>query len=126
MGMFRVNDFEAWGNLVKRWSKGTQKWPKTIQELQDQCDAVGAGAVIKDFKTLTLVQAKSDDELLLRVPPTKFLVESEKNLKAGATYAIPGFYNRLFGSDEGPQIPTEQNMRVHAERIGDYTMAVCQ
>jgi hypothetical protein len=124
-GIFTVGNFEAWGNLVKRWAKGDQPRPTTIQQLKDQCDGAGVGATISGYETLDIVQSQSETHLLLRLPPKKQLEASETRLATGS-YSIPPFYKRIFDHPADPAIPTAQNMTVHAERIGDYTMAACQ
>ena len=42
----------------------------------------------------------------------------------GSTYPLPPFYKRLFNGLD-PVIPEEEKFRVHAERIGDYTISIC-
>ena len=42
----------------------------------------------------------------------------------GSTYPLPPFYKRLFNGID-PVISEEDKFRVHAERIGDYTISLC-
>lgn len=42
----------------------------------------------------------------------------------GKSYPIPDFYKRIF-SGVDPIIPEKDTMKVHAERIGDYTISLC-
>ena len=48
----------------------------------------------------------------------------EKLSKPGATYPLPPFYKRLFNGID-PVIPEADKFKVHAERIGDYTLSLC-
>ena len=54
------------------------------------------------------------------------VVEDSEELlnKPGATYPLPPFYKRLFNGID-PVIPEDERFRVHAERIGDYTISAC-
>ena len=40
------------------------------------------------------------------------------------TYPLPPFYKRLFNGID-PVIPEQDKFKVHAERIGDYTLSLC-
>ena len=42
----------------------------------------------------------------------------------GSTYPLPPFYKRLFNGMD-PVIPEDDKFKVHAERIGDYTISFC-
>jgi len=42
----------------------------------------------------------------------------------GSTYPLPPFYKRLFNGID-PVIPEDEKFKVHAERIGDYTLSLC-
>jgi hypothetical protein len=131
MERFTVANLENWGNLVKSWAKGDKAWPTSLQEFKDQCAAANVGASVPDYVTaFQLVQAPSESTLLLRIPPRKFLEDSEAALNAGASYTIPDFYGDLFkpagAPTPKPNIPAASNMKVHALRIGDYTMSACQ
>ena len=46
------------------------------------------------------------------------------DFEPGATYPLPPFYKRLFNGMD-PVIPEDEKFRVHAERIGDYTISNC-
>jgi hypothetical protein len=71
--------------------------------------------------------------MVLRLPPTAVLQQSEKDLKAGGAYPTPTFYEPLFSPPGGPMVhakpPTMPDiggiMRLHANRIGDYSMGLC-
>ena len=53
------------------------------------------------------------------------IADSEEKLsKPGATYPLPPFYKRLFNGID-PVIPEDDKFKVHAERIGDYTISFC-
>jgi hypothetical protein len=53
------------------------------------------------------------------------IADSEALLsEPGATYPLPPFYKRLFNGID-PVIPESEKFRVHAERIGDYTISNC-
>ena len=54
-----------------------------------------------------------------------FRTKSEALLnQPGSTYPLPPFYKRLFNGID-PVISEEDKFKVHAERIGDYTISIC-
>ena len=65
------------------------------------------------------------DTIVVRLPPKVTIEDSEELLnKPGATYPLPPFYKRLFNGMD-PVIPESEKFKVHAERIGDYTISFC-
>jgi hypothetical protein len=65
------------------------------------------------------------DTVVVRLPPAFAIEDSEEKLsKPGATYPLPPFYKRLFNGMD-PVIPEADKFKVHAERIGDYTISLC-
>ncbi len=65
------------------------------------------------------------DTIVVRLPPAFAIEDSEAKLsKPGATYPLPPFYKRLFNGMD-PAIPEDDRFKVHAERIGDYTISLC-
>src|SRR5947209_1228070 len=121
-------DIEKWGNLVKAWATGAKARPTTIEEFKTQCVAAGVGVTVPAYVTdFELVQTPTITKLLLRLPPKEAVEDSEASIKAGVPYTIPDFYNDLFGKPEGPTIPNDEasKMKLHAQRIGDYTMSFC-
>ena len=68
---------------------------------------------------------QEQDTIAVRLPPKVMIEDSEALLnQPGATYPLPPFYKRLFNGMD-PVIPESEKFRVHAERIGDYTISVC-
>ncbi len=61
----------------------------------------------------------------MKLPPKVMIEDSEAMLsEPGSTYPIPPFYKRLFNGAD-PVIPESEKFKVHAERIGDYTISLC-
>ena len=54
------------------------------------------------------------------------MIEDSESLlsQPGSTYPLPPFYKRLFNGVD-PVIPESEKFKVHAERIGDYTISLC-
>jgi hypothetical protein len=129
----RVTNHEAWGKLVKTWATGKNyvedgneyPVPKTIEQFKEQLATAQVFANVPEWaKTIRFVSS-NDDEIVVRLPP-KIMIEDSESLLArpGGTYPVPDFYKRIFkGMD--PVIPEADKLRVHAERIGDYTVSVC-
>ena len=52
---------------------------------------------------------------------------SEQLIIAGSDYELPEFYERIFGGKVKPgEVATAlQRIRLHAERVGEYTINTC-
>ena len=129
----QISNHERWGKLVKTWATGKNyleddneyQVPSTIDEFKEQLAKAQVFATIPDrFKHIQFVS--SDQEtILVRLPPKVMIEDSEAMLsQPGATYPIPPFYKRLFNGLD-PVIPEDEKFKVHAERIGDYTISYC-
>src|SRR4029079_6687456 len=76
------------------------------------------------FKHITFVK-QEQDTITVKLPPKVMIEDSEAALnQPGATYPLPPFYKRLFNGMD-PVIPEREKFKVHAERIGDYTISAC-
>jgi len=96
-----------------------------MDEFKEQLAKAQVFATVPDrFKNIQFVS--SDQEtILVRLPPKVMIEDSESLLnQPGSTYPLPPFYKRLFNGID-PVIPEEEKFRVHAERIGDYTISIC-
>ena len=129
----QVTNHERWGNLVKTWSTGNNYLaddneypiPANMDEFKEQLAKAQVFATVPErFKHIQFVT--SDQEtILVKLPPKAIIAESEEQLsKPGATYPIPPFYKRIFNGMD-PVIPEEDKFKVHAVRIGDYTISFC-
>jgi hypothetical protein len=118
----QITNHERWGKLVKTWSTGKNYLeddneypvPETVEEFKEQLAKAQVFATVPErFK------------LLLKLPPKVMIEDSEARLsEVGSTYQIPPFYKRLFNGAD-PVIPEADKFKVHAERIGDYTISLC-
>ena len=128
-----VTNHERWGNLVKTWATGHNYLeddneypvPETVDEFKNQLAKAQVFMTVPErYKQVKFV-AQDYDTIVVRLPPKFAIEDSEERLsKPGATYPLPPFYKRLFNGID-PVIPEEEKFRVHAERIGDYTISVC-
>jgi hypothetical protein len=119
-----ITNYERMGELVKKWANKTIARPKDLKQLEEQLDQHQVGHNLRDanFKTLKFIDEPSD-VLVIRLPPSDVLKQVEKKLAEGGVYAMPPFYAEIFGKQ--PNIPQAQKNKVHAERIGDYTINFC-
>jgi hypothetical protein len=120
--------FDLWGELVKKWAKHEAPLPKTVDELVQQATAAGVTIHIPERYYANPVRFAQADEntVLIRLPPDALLRDSEERLKqTDMTYALPAFYKRIF-QNVNPVIHQDEKLKVHAERIGDYSMSACQ
>jgi len=129
----QITNHERWGKLVKTWSTGKNYLdddneypvPETVEQFKEQLAKAQVFATVPErFKHIQFVT--SDQEtLLLKLPPKVMIEDSEAMLsEQGSTYPIPPFYKRLFNGLD-PVIPEHEKFKVHAERIGDYTISNC-
>jgi hypothetical protein len=129
----QVTNHERWGNLVKTWSTGNNYLdddneypiPTTMDEFKEQLAKAQVFATVPDrFKYVQFITSDKET-VLVKLPPKEIIAESEEQLsKPGATYPIPPFYKRIFNGVD-PVIPEQDKFKVHAERIGDYTISFC-
>ena len=119
--------FDLWGALVKQWAKREAPLPKTVDDLIRQCKAAGVNIEVPKRYHANPVQFAQADEntILIRLPPDVLLKDSEERLsQEDSTYALPPFYKRIF-QNVNPVIRQNEKLKVHNERIGDYSMANC-
>jgi hypothetical protein len=129
----QITNHERWGKLVKTWSTGRNYLeddneypvPTTMEEFKEQLAKAQVFATVPErFKHVQFVTS-DQDTLLLKLPPKIMIEDSEAMLsEPGSTYPIPPFYKRLFNGVD-PVIPETDKFKVHAERIGDYTVSFC-
>ena len=129
----QVTNHERWGNLVKTWSTrhnyledgNEDPIPDSVDQFKEQLAKAQVFATVPDtFKHIKFV-SQDEETILVRLPPKFAIEDSEERLsKPGATYPIPPFYKRLFNGID-PVVPEEDKFKVHAERIGDYTISYC-
>ena len=129
----QVTNHERWGNLVKTWATGVNYLgdensypvPKTMDEFKEQLAKAQVFATVPErFKNIKFVSS-DQDTIVVKLPPKAMIEDSESLLnQPGATYPLPPFYKRLFNGLD-PVIPEEERLRVHAARIGDYTISLC-
>jgi hypothetical protein len=130
-----VGDDYRWGLLVKSWATGqdyvggdTSKpypypRPQTLQEFNDQTAKAGAGVILPRHITSLLMIQGTKELLLIKLPPAEMVKDSEITLQT-QPYTVPPFYSpRAFGNT-APNVLDK--MKFHAERIGDYTVRICQ
>ena len=130
----QVTNHERWGNLVKTWSTGKNYLdddneypiPTTVDEFKEQLAKAQVFMTVPDrFTQSASSSSRSMDTIVVRLPPAVAIADSEEKLsKPGATYPLPPFYKRLFNGMD-PVIPEAEKFKVHAERIGDYTISFC-
>jgi hypothetical protein len=138
-----ITDYAQLGKLTKTWALKKDRVnnghtylpkPKTIEAFCDMLvkaevtTAAACKAWLDSFegsmKSIRFVQS-TEATLVIRLPMARMVKESEEALKNGWYYKIPGFYSKDFfgGAPEKPDMTDPS--RLHAERIGDYTIAQC-
>lgn len=133
--VIRDEDIEKWGLLVKTWATGVNKLedgkaypiPQSLQELTDQMTAAGMIEFVIPPRIKAVQFSQYNLEVFyIRLPPKLALEANEEKLKNGEPYVLRSFYRRIYIDQGGPEnIPQNEKLKVHAERIGDYTMSAC-
>ncbi|MET0676878.1 MAG: hypothetical protein ABW175_13855 [Bradyrhizobium sp.] len=129
----QVTNHERWGNLVKTWSTGKNYLddgneypiPTSVDEFKEQLAKAQVFMSVPDRFTKVKFVEQDMDTIVVRLPPSFAIADSEEKLsKPGSTYPLPPFYKRLFNGMD-PVISEADKFKVHAERIGDYTISYC-
>jgi hypothetical protein len=129
----RVTNNEAWGKLIKTWATGKNYLedgneypvPSSLEEFKQQMATAQVFANIPEWAKSIRFVSPEEDEIIVRLPPKRMIEDSEAILsQPGGTYPIPDFYKRIFNGVD-PVIPHAEKLKVHAERIGDYTISLC-
>jgi hypothetical protein len=124
MSRIIVNDWLAWGNLLKTWATGRPNpagkfypRPKTLEELKAQLVESGAGSIPDWVVDFELVEW-NEEKLRIQLPSSETIANAEALLSAGKPYPLPSFYSRAFGEGTGLD---ELAMRLafHTMRIGE-------
>ena len=113
------------------------KYPKptSFEDFVEQCIAAGVGLVYEDGQStqvrpedgrgFLLVQA-TPGTMVLRLPAAEMLHASEAALLGGERYPIPDFYDVLYEEpSRKDDLNSAEKIRLHAERVGEYTVNVC-
>ena len=127
-----VGSYEQWGKLVKTWATGRDyvknghdylKRPTTIDELKQQCATAGVDAVVPDHYKYIKYCEGDVDTVVIRLPNPTMIADSEAVLETpGSEYRLPPFYRIVF-QNAAPVV--QDKLKLHAERIGDYSMNNC-
>lgn len=127
MSRIVINDWLAWGNLLKTWTTGRAYFsgklyprPKTLDELKAQLIESGAGSIPDWVVDFELVEW-NEERLLIQLPSRVTILNAEALLRAGKPYPLPAFYSNAIG--ELPALD-ELNARLafHTMRIGEQTI----
>jgi hypothetical protein len=131
---FSVGDVMLWGKLVKMWATGKEypgvpvmPQPRSLAELQEQCDTIKLTINIPSDITGMVVVNYTREALLIRIPEKSLVEDSERFLSDPRTdYPDLPIY-KLLDQFEGPdkKIKKEHKLDFHAARIGDYSIAHC-
>jgi hypothetical protein len=117
-----IVNYEAFGEKVKAWAKGTAPIPATVEEFKNQLAEANVGAKIpQQLKNVKFVQG-DEETLIVRLPAKQMVEDSEQKLSSpGASYPLPPLYEKVFAAK--PKI--DDLLAFHAARVADYTIAQC-
>ena len=130
---FAVSDYIAWGKLVKSWATGKNYFdaakpapplPRSIADLQQQCENLGFEITFAKWIQGLVVTQYSKDSLFLRLPPKDLIERGEGIVTGPGGYPLPDFYRTFFGANARPPDKAAQ-LDAHHARIGEYTINSC-
>ncbi|HUB11380.1 MAG TPA: hypothetical protein VMB34_05435 [Acetobacteraceae bacterium] len=94
------------------------------------------GTISNPSNAANVVIVQGDNTtIVLRLPPKLRIQQSEQQLlQPGSQYAIPDFYGDIYrdpantANPAKQKLPTDKSgiMQLHANRVGDYSMGLCQ
>jgi hypothetical protein len=145
----------AWGNLVKSWATGrdyvrklpyprpavdnppAHPPPKDFNDFVTQCYGAGVSLFYDDRTRVDAADAMTlsvvphpTTTLVIRLSPTEFIDKSEDDIVANRrSYPITLFYNDILvnATPKVDAVDTEvKRLNIHAMRVGEYTIAMCQ
>lgn len=130
-----ISDDVLWGKLVKSWATGTNYFvehgpaipiPRTLTELQAIVSSIpNLQVTFPDGMVGLAVMQYSPQTAVVKLPPKAMVEATEAQLnQPGAVYPMPKFYNTFFGTTL-PAMATDDLLRLHAARIGDYSIRNC-
>jgi hypothetical protein len=105
--------------------------------LHNANNVISVGAISNPTGATNVLIVQGDNNtMVLRLPPKLRVQQSEKAFLAGdGAYQIPSFYNELYKDKGPPTIPKPKDskdvparaaiLKLQANRIGDYTMSLC-
>ena len=128
MSRIIINDWLAWGRLLKTWVTGkdyfgngkTYPRPETLEELKAQLADCGAGSVPDWVVGFELVDW-DEKKLSIELPPVEVILNGEAILRSGKQYPLPAFYRTSGGELVSPDNPTAW-LAFHAMRIGEHAV----
>jgi hypothetical protein len=123
--LIQVNDYDAWGELVRSWAMETAPPPTTLDDLKSQCRAAGIDISIPSFIDKMDVVRMPKNTLLLRLPAKETVTLVEQELRApGAKYPVPAYYDIAYGHVLSVPDP-DKRVALQTCRIGEYSISMC-
>jgi hypothetical protein len=146
------DNFERWGKLVKTWATGDNKFQDnndyslpargesvttigtmTKDDFQKMLDKAGVIMRIPDGVTRFKFVQDDDNTVIVRVPSKQMVENVEHKLHGGidsdhpsiAYPFLPQFYKDTWNQQAQKALDENELLRMHAQRIGEYTINVC-
>lgn len=128
-----ISDDVLWGKLVKSWATGNNyiaptrpapPLPRTREELLAQATDIGLTITFPDGMVGLAMIEYSSQTAVIKLPPKEMVEATEAELKQGAVYPMPRFYEDFYHRPL-PPLTVPQLLDLHAARIGDYSVRNC-
>lgn len=133
--LFSVDNDLKWGRLVTAWAlreplpefgNTAPTPPTTLVELKEQCTRMGFSVTIPDYLTSITILPGKKDTLTIRLPAADLVTEVRQDFAGNSTYALPEFYDDLYGHRPVPLTTVDKKIQLQTNRIGDYAIGMCQ
>lgn len=129
-----ISDDILWGKLVKSWATGNNyiapsrpapAIPRTRDELLAQASEIGLRITFPDGMVGLEIVQYSSHTAVIKLPPKSMVEDTEAEFdKQDALYPMPQFYEDFFGGPL-PEMDKAGLFKLHAARIGDYSVRNC-
>ena len=142
-----IENYEAWGTLVRKWAFGDDPeypLPRDLSDVKAQCIKIAAAmdlivaepaprweAVIKFPDTMSglAILQNSREVLAIRLPAKKAVEEVIARLSdpqnIAEPYPLPAFYAEQFGQAPLRFRDADEKKKFLTKRIGDYSVSNC-
>jgi len=124
MERISMDDYSAYGNLIKKWAKDPSTRPTNLDEFKQQVADAGVGMNIPDRLTSLRIIDQKEDILTVVIPLRQMIEDSEALFASGGAYRLPDFYEDT-AFHAAPDVADSDKLKFHSSRIGDYTTGQC-
>jgi hypothetical protein len=124
--MFDIENYDRWGDLVKKWARDASSRPNTFEEFKTELERAGVEAKFpRPFHELLFVERSSaDTTLTIYLPPPELIKQAEDDLQT-QNYPLPQIYPDHMRDPSLKVNTVAEKLLFHSKRVGEYTIKFC-